>query len=229
MVLALVVVLGLAGGFFVSQRVLKRIDAMTDTAQTIMKGDLAGRLPVAGTGDELDRLADRFNAMLEHIEALMLGLKEVSDNIAHDLKTPLTRLRNRCEQALRHPTGDGGYRAALESTIVESDDLIRTFDALLMIARAESGQARDNMAEFDAAEIARDVGELYEPLAEEKGIALTVEANGTAPVRGNRELVSQALANLVDNAIKYASPNDKLNGTPAEIVVKAGAKATASP
>ncbi|MFZ0425318.1 MAG: ATP-binding protein [Xanthobacteraceae bacterium] len=222
--LALVVVLGLAGGFFVSQRVLKRIDAMTDTAQTIMKGDLAGRLPVAGTGDELDRLADRFNAMLERIEALMLGLKEVSDNIAHDLKTPLTRLRNRCEQALRHPTGDGGYRAALESTITESDDLIRTFDALLMIARAESGQARDNMAEFDAVEIARDVGELYEPLAEEKGIALTVEANGAAPVRGNRELVSQALANLVDNAIKYAGPNGKLNGTPAEIVVKAGAQ-----
>jgi signal transduction histidine kinase len=222
--LALVIVLGLAGGFFVSQRVLKRIDAMTDTAQTIMKGDLAGRLPVAGTGDELDRLADRFNAMLERIEALMLGLKEVSDNIAHDLKTPLTRLRNRCEQALRHPTGDGGYRAALESTIAESDDLIRTFDALLMIARAESGQARDNMAEFDAAEIARDVGELYEPLAEEKGIALTVEAGGAAPVRGNRELVSQALANLVDNAIKYAGPNAKMNGTPAGIVVRAGAE-----
>ena len=202
--LALVIVLGLAGGFFVSRRVLKRIDAMTDTAQTIMRGDLAGRLPVAGTGDELDRLADHLNAMLERIEALMRGLKEVSDNIAHDLKTPLTRLRNRCEQALRHPTGDAAYRAALESTIAESDDLIRTFDALLMIARAESGQARDNMIEFDAAEIARDVGELYEPLADEKGIALKVEATAAAPVRGNRELVSQALANLVDNAIKYA-------------------------
>ncbi len=111
---------------------------------------------------------------------------------------------------MRSPTGDGGYRAALESTIAESDDLIRTFDALLMIARAESGQARDNMTEFDAAEIARDVGELYEPLAEEKGIALTVEAAGAAPVRGNRELVSQALANLVDNAIKYAGPNGKI-------------------
>ena len=95
--LALVIVLGLVGGFFVSRRVLKRIDAMTDTAQTIMAGDLAGRLPVAGTGDELDRLADHLNAMLERIEALMRGLKEVSDNIAHDLKTPLTRLRNRCE------------------------------------------------------------------------------------------------------------------------------------
>jgi signal transduction histidine kinase len=220
--IALVIVLGLLGGFFVSQRVLRRIDAMTDTAQNIMRGDLAGRLPVAGTGDELDRLALHLNAMLQRIEALMRGLKEVSDNIAHDLKTPLTRLRNRCEQALRHPTGDDGYRAALETTIAESDDLIRTFDALLMIARAESGQARDNMIEFDAAEIARDVSELYEPLAEEKGIALTVDARTAAPVRGNRELVSQALANLVDNAIKYAGPNGKANGVPSEIVVKAG-------
>jgi len=220
--LALVVVLGLAGGFFVSRRVLNRVEAMTDKAQTIMAGDLAGRLPVAGTGDELDRLAEHLNAMLERIEALMRGLKEVSDNIAHDLKTPLTRLRNRCEQALRGSTSVDDYRAALEATIAESDELIRTFNALLMIARAESGQARDNMTEFDAAEIARDVGELYEPLADEKGIALTVDAPAAAPVRGNRELVSQALANLVDNAIKYAGPNGKLNGAPAEIVVKAG-------
>ena len=220
--LALVIVLGLVGGFFVSRRVLKRVDAMTDTAQTIMAGDLAGRLPVAGTGDELDRLAVHLNAMLERIEALMGGLKEVSDNIAHDLKTPLTRLRNRCEQALREAHGDGDYRAALEATIAESDELIRTFDALLMIARAESGHARDNMSEFDAAEIARDVGELYEPLAEEKGIALTVDAPTAARVHGNRELVSQALANLVDNAIKYAGPDGRLNGAPAAIVVKAG-------
>jgi signal transduction histidine kinase len=220
--LALVIVLGLAGGFFVSRRVLNRIEAMTETAQTIMAGDLAGRLPVAGTGDELDRLAEHLNAMLERIEALMRGLKEVSDNIAHDLKTPLTRLRNRCEQALRGSAGVDDYRAALEATIAESDDLIRTFDALLMIARAEAGQARDNMTEFDAAEIARDVGELYEPLADEKGIALTVDAPAAAPVRGNRELVSQALANLIDNAIKYAGPNGQLNGAPAEIVVKAG-------
>jgi signal transduction histidine kinase len=220
--LALVIVLGLVGGFFVSRRVLSRIDAMTGTAQTIMAGDLSGRLPVAGTGDELDRLADNVNAMLERIEALMRGLKEVSDNIAHDLKTPLTRLRNRCEQALRSATGEASYRAALESTIAESDDLIRTFDALLMIARAESGQARDNMTEFDASEIARDVGELYEPVADEKGIALKIDAPAAAPVRGNRELVSQALANLIDNAIKYAGPSGKVNGASAEIVVRAG-------
>jgi signal transduction histidine kinase len=220
--LALVIVLGLLGGFFVSRRILSRIDAMTGTAQTIMAGDLSGRLPVAGTGDELDRLADNVNAMLERIEALMRGLKEVSDNIAHDLKTPLTRLRNRCEQALRSATGEASYRAALDATIAESDDLIRIFDALLMIARAESGQARENMTEFDASEIARDVGELYEPVADEKGIALKIDAPEAAPVRGNRELVSQALANLIDNAIKYAGPNGKVNGVPAEIVVRAG-------
>jgi signal transduction histidine kinase len=219
--LALVIVLGLAGGFFVSRRVLSRIDAMTEKAQVIMAGDLSGRLPIAGTGDELDRLADHLNAMLERIEALMRGLKEVSDNIAHDLKTPLTRLRNRCEEALRGATTTAEYRAVLEATIGESDELIRTFDALLMIARAESGQARDNMTEFDAAEIARDVTELYEPLADEKGLALTVDAPAAAPVRGNRELVGQALANLVDNAIKYAEPNGKANGEPTEIIVRA--------
>jgi signal transduction histidine kinase len=219
---AIVVVLGIAGGLFVTRRVLKRVDAMTETTRKIMDGDLTGRLPIAGTGDELDRLADNLNAMLERIEALMHGLKEVSDNIAHDLKTPLTRLRNRCEEALRLAEDESQYRQALESTIEESEALIRTFNALLMIARAESGQARDNMAELDAAEIARGVGELYEPLADDKGIALKVEAPAAAPVRGNRELISQALANLVDNAIKYGAPDlPGVNGAEPEIVVKA--------
>jgi len=219
---AIVIVLGLAGGLFVTRRVLRRVDAMTETTRNIMAGNLGNRLPVTGTGDELDRLADNLNVMLDRIEALMVGLKEVSDNIAHDLKTPLTRLRNRAEQALRTAQSEAEYRAALDATIEESDALIRTFNALLMIARAESGQARDNMAEFDAAEIARDVGELYEPLAEEKGIVLKVEADAAAPVKGNRELVSQAVANLVDNAIKYGRlGHDKVNGEKPEIVLRA--------
>jgi signal transduction histidine kinase len=222
--LALVIVLGLTGGFFVARRVLKRFDAMTDTTQRIMAGDLSGRLPVTGIGDELDRLATNLNVMLERIEALMRGLKEVSDNIAHDLKTPLTRLRNRCEAALRTAKTETDYRAALEGMIEESDGLIRTFDALLMIARAESGQARDNMVDFDAAEIVRGVSELYEPLAEEKSIALRAEAPEAATLKGNRELLSQTLANLVDNAIKYARPaavDGSADKPEAEIVVGA--------
>lgn len=218
---AIVVVLGLAGGFFVSRRVLHRVDAMTETTRTIMGGDLSGRLPVAGSGDELDRLAVNLNAMLERIESLMHGLKEVSDNIAHDLKTPLTRLRNRCEEALRTAKDEAGYRRALESTIEESEGLIRTFNALLMIARAESGQARDNMIECDAAEVARGVAELYEPLAEEQGLSLDVEAPSPARLRCNRELISQALANLVDNAIKYAAPAARTGGESGQILVTA--------
>jgi signal transduction histidine kinase len=221
---AIVIILGVAGGVFVSKRVLNRVDAMTLTARTIMAGDLSGRLPIAGSGDELDRLASNLNAMLERIEALMRGLREVSDNVAHDLRTPLTRLRNRAEEALRTAKDEPGYRGALEATIDESDGLIRTFNALLMIARAESGEARENMSEFDAAEVAQDVSELYEPLADTKGLALRVEAT-PAPVKGNRELVSQALANLVDNAIKYAEPQGHAaNGTPAEILVTAGSE-----
>ncbi len=219
-----VIVLGLAGGVFVARRVLRRIDAMTGTTQRIMAGDLSERLPVGRSGDEIDRLAENLNAMLERIEALMVGLKEVSDNIAHDLKTPLTRLRNRAEEALAKAGNETEYRSALERTIEESDGLIRTFNALLMIARAESGQARDNMTDFDAAEIASGIQELYEPLAEDKGLTLKVDADA-ATIRGNRELINQALANLVENAIKYGKPLETSAQTgidkPADILIEA--------
>ena len=218
-----VIALGLAGGIFVARRVLRRIDAMTGTTQRIMAGDLSERLPVGRSGDEIDRLAENLNAMLERIEALMVGLKEVSDNIAHDLKTPLTRLRNRAEDALAKAGNETEYRSALERTIEESDGLIRTFNALLMIARAESGQARDNMTDFDAAEIAGGIQELYEPLAEDKGLTLAVNAE-PATMRGNRELINQALANLVENAIKYGKPLKAVEGIgqrPADILIEA--------
>jgi signal transduction histidine kinase len=217
----IVVVLGLGGGVFVARRVLRRIDAMTGTTQRIMAGDLSGRLPVGRSGDELDRLAENLNAMLERIEALMMGLKEVSDNIAHDLKTPLTRLRNRAEEALAKSGCEAEYRAALERTIEESDGLIRTFNALLMIARAESGQARDNMDDFDAAEVALGIQELYEPLAEDSGLNLQVKTE-TAPLHGNRELISQALANLVENAIKYGQPQPAAAPLGADLVIGRG-------
>src|SRR5436190_8851996 len=203
--LLVVIVLGIGGGIFVARRVLQRIDAMTGTTRRIMAGDLSGRLPVGRSGDELDRLAENLNAMLERIEALMMGLKEVSDNIAHDLKTPLTRLRNRAEEALARCGSEADYRAALERTIEESDGLIRTFNALLMLARAESGQARGNMDDFDGADVANGIFALYEPLAEDDGMALKVKA-APARIHGNRELISQALANLVENAIKYGKP-----------------------
>jgi signal transduction histidine kinase len=221
--LLIVIVLGLGGGIFVARRVLRRIDAMTGTTQRIMAGDLSGRLPVGRSGDELDRLAENLNAMLERIEALMMGLKEVSDNIAHDLKTPLTRLRNRAEEALAKSGSETEYRNALERTIEESDSLIRTFNALLMIARAESGQARGNMDDFDAAEVANGIHELYEPLAEDDGMTLRVKTLST-PLHGNRELISQALANLVENAIKYGKPVAAVQPLGADAVARIGSR-----
>lgn len=203
--LALVVVLGLAGGVFVARRVLKRLDAMTETSRSIMAGDLTGRLAVTGSGDEFDRLAEAVNAMLGRINELMAGLKEVSDNIAHDLKTPLTRLRNRAEAALRTADGEDDWRTAMEQVIAESEGMIRIFNALLLIARAESGGARSQLAEVDVADIVRGVAELYEPLAEERGATLSVDAPSSIVVMANRELIGQVVANLVENALNYAT------------------------
>ncbi|MFC0218561.1 ATP-binding protein [Pseudochelatococcus lubricantis] len=208
--LGLVTVLACLGGWFITRRVLKRVDAMTETTRTIMAGDLGGRLAVAGNGDELDRLALNLNAMLDRIGELMTGMKEVSDNIAHDLKTPLTRLRNRAEEALRTATTPEEYARALDTTIEESDNLIRVFNALLTIARLEAGDAAPAAAPFDAAETARSVAELYEAAADEAHAPVTIDIapDLTLPVNGNRELVGQALANLIDNALKYGLPED---------------------
>ena len=174
------VVIGTLGGLWVARRVLNRVDAINANARAIVAGDLSGRLLLAGTGDELDRLVQNFNAMLERISILMAGLKEVSDNIAHDLKTPLTRLRGGVEQALRTAKSPEDYRGALEKALEESDRLIQIFDALLSIARAEAGAGREGMIDFDAGSVARDVGELYEPVAEERGVALSISARNRA-------------------------------------------------
>lgn len=192
--------------FLVGRHVLRRLDDMSLTSQKIVAGNLSERLPVHGSGDEFDRLAQNVNEMLNRIELLMAGLKEVSDNIAHDLKTPLTRMRNRIETALASDTSVENYHEALEDTVQESDNLIRTFDALLRIARVEAGSTGVEDSDLDAGAVVADIAELYEPVAEEAGVAFEFkQAASPLPIRTNRELISQALANLIDNAIKYAA------------------------
>ena len=168
-----------------------------------MAGDLSERMPVTGTGDELDRLSTSLNGMLDQIERLMTGMKEVTDNVAHDLKTPLTRLKARVEDALRSDvTSD--HRAALEQTLEEADHLLETFAALLSIARTEAGEARTGLKPTDIASVVSELGDLYEPLAEEVGGTLTVSTGTGLQIRGDRQLLAQALTNLLDNALKYA-------------------------
>jgi signal transduction histidine kinase len=191
--------------YFVGRRALKRIDNISEASRRIMGGDLAGRLPVAGAGDEFDRLAENLNLMLGRIAELNEGLKQVSDNIAHDLKTPLTRLRNRAEAALGGKRDTAEYREALEGTIAESDQLIGTFNAILMISRLEAGYSAESTVPIDLDTIVNDVVELYEPVAEEMGVALEAGADGKHKIAGNRELIGQALSNIVDNAIKYSA------------------------
>jgi signal transduction histidine kinase len=200
---------GTLGGLFVAYRVLERVDEISASARRIMAGDLSERLSVTGAGDELDRLAENLNALLARIGELMRGLREVSDNIAHDLKTPLTRLRNRAEEVSRADMSVDDYRAALGAIIEESDGLIRIFDALLMIARAEAGQCGGAMSDVDVGKIAGDIVELYEPVAEEKGARLESSFENGLAVNGNRELLGQAFGNLLDNALKYGVEGER--------------------
>lgn len=189
--------------FFVGRRALRRIDQVTAASQRLMAGDLTGRLPVSGAGDEFDRLSANLNVMLERIEELNNGLRQVSDNIAHDLKTPLTRLRNRADEALLRRSKTADYRQTLEAIIAESDQLIRTFNAILMISRIEASTSVEHLEKLDARPIVEDVGELYGPVAEEAGVKFEMGKTFDVDLFLNRELLAQALINLIDNAIKY--------------------------
>jgi signal transduction histidine kinase len=199
---------GVLGSFLVARKALARIDAMTATSQSIMAGDLSGRLHVSGSGDELDRLALSLNAMLERIGELMQGMKEVSDNIAHDLKTPLTRLRNSAEAALRSGNDTHEYKAALERSLVESDTLIRTFNALLLIARTEAGAGADSFESVELSRMLEDMVEIYEPVVEEAGGRLSASIEPHLHLTGSRELLGQMIANLIDNALKYGGSSE---------------------
>jgi signal transduction histidine kinase len=199
-----VLLLGLAGGLLTSRNFLRRVDAITETSRTIMAGDLSQRMPVAGSGDELDRLSLSLNEMLGQIERLMQGMKEVTSNVAHDLRTPLTRLRARAEAALRVDSRDE-QKQALQQTLHESDKLLQTFNALLSIARVDAGQAREGLMPINLSEIVRDVAELYEPMVEEDGGVFTSNVDDNIEVRADRQLLSQVFSNLLDNAMKYGA------------------------
>jgi signal transduction histidine kinase len=200
--LAVTLLVGLMGGFVFGRGVMRRIETITTTCRSIMAGDMKRRVPVGNANDELGRLSQSINAMLDQIERLMRGMQQVSDNVAHDLRTPLNRLRSRLEDALRN-LKDPQHVEVIESAIADADNLLATFSALLRIARAEAGLQR-NFVPLDLAAIGEDVAEMYEPLAEEKGLSFTARFEPGLWAKGERNLIAQALANLLDNAIKYS-------------------------
>lgn len=190
--------------FFVGRRALRRISLVSKSTDRILAGDRSERLPVTGARDEFDRLSVKMNEMLDRITMLDDGLRTVSDSIAHDLKTPITRLRNKADAALSSGTIEE-TREALAEVITDADQIIKTFNALLMISRVESGSRIAELEPLNLSEVAGDVVELYEPLAEEQGVELRVVLQDDVMIRGNRELLSQALSNLIDNALKYGT------------------------
>ena len=203
-ILGATAMLGLGGGLLLSRGAMLRIEAINRTTRQIMAGDLSDRVPRFGGGDEIDRLAGNLNAMLDRIERLMTGMRQVTDSVAHDLRTPLTRLRSRIELALIHESDDPEvYRGVLQDTIAEADRLLATFTALLSIAEAESGAKRQDFTPVDLAEVVKLAADLYEPVAEERGQRLIMNIRKAATVRGNGQLLAQAVSNLLDNAIKY--------------------------
>lgn len=208
--LGLAVVLGLLGGFLMSRDLLRRLDAINRSCRAIIQGNLQERMPVKGTDDEFDRLARNLNAMLDRIHELMVGMRQVTDNIAHDLRSPISRMRSRLEIALRGQPDVEACREAMQETIEESDTILATFNALLSIALAESGVPREQFERVDLAAIARDALDLYAPLAEDKSQTLEAEIQDGAEISGNRQLLLQALINLIDNAIKYTPSGGRI-------------------
>lgn len=194
----------LAAGGILGLRVVRRIDAVSRTAARIMAGDLTQRVPVDGSGNEFSDLATILNQMLARIEALLGRVREVSDNVAHDLRSPLARLRSNLEVTLLQPRTAVEYRDAIRQAIGDSEDLLRTFNALLSIARAEAGPRDAALPIIDLCGAVAETVEIYEALAAEGGIALDFDVgDGAIAVRADTQLLAQALCNLLDNAIKY--------------------------
>jgi signal transduction histidine kinase len=197
------IVLALLGGVLMSYSVTRRIDAINRTSREIMAGGLQRRMPVRGVDDEFDQLAGSLNAMLDRIDQLIEGVRTVADNIAHDLRTPLTRLRGRLERLASRRDLDETVRAELADCLGESDQLLATFRALLRIARLESGTHDGEWQQVDLPALLHDAWELYAAVAEERDITVR-PASGAGTVRGDADLIFQALSNLLDNAVKYS-------------------------
>jgi signal transduction histidine kinase len=204
--------IGVLGGTVMSRNMLRRVEQVNRTAERVVAGDLSDRVPRVGTDDEFDQLAANLNGMLDQIERLMSGMREVTDNVAHDLKTPLARLRARLELALLGPQDGVAQSEAIRAAIEEVDRLLATFNALLGIAEAEAG-ADGRGERLDVAETVRAAVELYEPLAEERALALRFDGQPGTIIDGNRHLLSQAVANLLDNAFKYGGDGGEITVT----------------
>ena len=199
----LILLLAAAAGISTSRRSVARIEAINSTSREIMRSGLGQRIPQRGTGDEWDGLADNLNSMLDRIGELMEANRQVSDNVAHDLRTPLTRIRGRLEQAYNQPFDPVRYRELLADTIVGLDDILRIFSSLLRISRIEAQEQRAAFHPVDLGVLARDVAELFEPMAEEKGAKLVLRGPAPTIVMGDRDLLFDAVSNLVDNAVKH--------------------------
>lgn len=213
--IAIIFTLALAGGTFMGYNVQRRIHAVSQTANDIIKGDLSRRMPVTRRDDEFDHLSQVLNTMLARTEHLMQSMRDVTDNLAHDLRNPLNRLRNRLEASQYHPNGQTDYPQLIQDTIQEVDDLIRTFNALLSIAQVESAQQKKDWTEVDLTTLSEELAELYTAVAEEQELSLSHRADGNLRVHGNRQLLAQAITNLLDNAVKYtpAGGHIQLNAT----------------
>lgn len=202
--------LGLLGGALIGRYSLARVDAVRAASEDIVRGDLSRRVPLTGSGDEFDRLAATINQMLARIETLMGGMRLVTDSLAHDLRSPLMRAKGAIEMALRRHDDAEGYRQALEQTAGELETILRTFEALINIAQAEAGLNRLSFAALDLSALAGDLLEVYQPIAEEAGIELSGAIEPDIVVEGHRQLLGQALANLLDNAVKYSPAGGRI-------------------
>jgi signal transduction histidine kinase len=206
----LTLALGAAGGLAMSRSVLHRVSVIGQTARRIMRGALPERIPLRGTQDEFDHLAGNLNDMLNEIERLMEGMRQITDSIAHDLRTPLTRMRSRIEMTLLERPDVDTARAALQENLEEVEQLLATFTALMNIAQVEAGTLRSDFQPVALAPLVRRLAELYEPLAEDQELAFELALEGEPSVHGNVHLLSQAVANLVDNAIKYTPAGGRI-------------------